>query len=79
MNPIDEIRTELRCSVHGPAWHGPALLESLADVEPDEARARPLAPAHSIAELLLGLAQHNAYHGGQIVLLKRAVRSGRLG
>ena len=45
------LRDELRRSLHGPAWHGPALLEALADVSPREAQMRPLAGAHSIAEL----------------------------
>ncbi len=156
---LTALRDELRRSLHGPAWHGPALLETLCDVSPREAQARPLAGAHSIAELafhalawmeevtrrldgsapalpargdwpsadaslpavesirllrqagdtldhtlasfpcarlaevvggaerdaptgsgvsyadmLHGLAQHNAYHGGQIALLKRALR-----
>jgi uncharacterized damage-inducible protein DinB len=45
------LRDELRRSLHGPAWHGPALLEALCDISPREAQARPLAGAHSIAEL----------------------------
>ena len=48
---LDALRDELRRSLHGPAWHGPALLEALGDVSPREAQARPLAGAHSIAEL----------------------------
>ncbi|HEV2147748.1 MAG TPA: DinB family protein [Longimicrobiaceae bacterium] len=160
MDLIRQLRSELRRSLHGPAWHGPALLEVLADVTPAEACAHPVPGAHSIAELALhalawieevtrrlqgavaalpergdwplpppdlqdpgwrsiheelsrgaerlertvggfpperlleqvagsdaqlgggirhvvmlhGLAQHNAYHGGQIALLKRALR-----
>lgn len=145
MDPIELLRDELRRSLHGPAWHGPALLEALDDVSPAEAMARPLPAAHSIAELALhclawteevtrratgrpdaspergdwppvpeldspvwtgikgdivgagavldallgtlapedaerhtgmlhGLSQHNAYHGGQVILLKRGLR-----
>jgi uncharacterized damage-inducible protein DinB len=48
---LDSLRDELRRSLHGPAWHGPALLDALSDVSPREAQARPLAGAHSIAEL----------------------------
>ena len=48
---LDSLRDELRRSLHGPAWHGPALLEVLGDVSPREAQARPFAGAHSIAEL----------------------------
>lgn len=50
-DPISALRDELRRSLHGPAWHGPALLEVLADVSPREAQTRPLAGTHSIAEL----------------------------
>jgi uncharacterized damage-inducible protein DinB len=161
MDAIASLRDDLRRSVHGPAWHGPALLELLAGVSPDQAGERPVADGHTIAELVLhavawieevdrrllgaeaelpargdwpdvaaldaegwaslreelrvaaerldatlaglepeqlrdpvggpphdpplgsgvrldamlrGLAQHNAYHGGQIALLKRALR-----
>jgi uncharacterized damage-inducible protein DinB len=48
---VDSLRDELRRSLHGPAWHGPALLEVLCDLSPREAQARPLHGAHSIAEL----------------------------
>jgi uncharacterized damage-inducible protein DinB len=48
---LGALREELRRSLHGPAWHGPALLEALGDVSPREAQARPLAGVHSIAEL----------------------------
>lgn len=158
--PLTALRDELRRSLHGPAWHGPAILETLHDVSPREAQTRPVAGAHSIAELayhalawveevtrrlggaapslptrgdwptddsalplvesarllrhagdvldellasfpaarlvdlvggpthdaptgtgvsygdmLHGLAQHNAYHGGQVALLKKALRN----
>jgi uncharacterized damage-inducible protein DinB len=53
MTTIKQIRDELRRSFSGRAWHGPALLEALADVTAAEATARPVAGAHSIAELLL--------------------------
>jgi uncharacterized damage-inducible protein DinB len=44
---------QLRASLKGPAWHGPSLLELVADVSADEARARPLTSAHSIAEIVV--------------------------
>lgn len=53
-SPMDLIRShrsEIRRSLHGPAWHGPALLELLADVTPKEAHTRVFADAHTIAEL----------------------------
>lgn len=50
-------------------------MAALGDVTPREAVARPVGGAHTIEELALhGLAQHNAYHGGQITLLKLAQR-----
>jgi uncharacterized damage-inducible protein DinB len=53
MDPIRFHRSELQRSLHGPVWHGPALLEALGDVTPEEALARPFAGVHSIAELAL--------------------------
>lgn len=162
MTALDLIRSEVRRSFHGPTWHGPALLEVLADFGAAEAVRHAVPGAHSAAELLLhalawteevtrrlgggeaappergdwpavpelddatwdalrsalagaaedldralagfpperlrekvagsvhdpplgsgirfdvmlhGLAQHNAYHGGQAILLRRALRS----
>ena len=34
MADLKLIRSELRRSLHGPAWHGPALLEVLAGLTP---------------------------------------------
>lgn len=160
---VELIRDEIRRSYRGPAWHGPALLETLAGTTAAEALRHPVEGAHSAAELLLhclawteevtrrlggadaalpergdwppvpelddgawaalreelagaadsldraladlpaerlrervggpehdpplgsgirfdvmlhGLAQHNAYHGGQVALLTRALRAG---
>jgi uncharacterized damage-inducible protein DinB len=47
------IAAELRRSMKGPAWHGPALLEVLADVTPVQACARPLPGAHTVWEIAL--------------------------
>lgn len=44
---------QLEQTVHGPMWHGSALGELLADVTAAEARAYPIAGAHSIAELVV--------------------------
>jgi hypothetical protein len=46
------IADQLRRAVHGPAWHGPSLLESLDGVTAAKAAARPLPGAHSIHELV---------------------------
>ena len=47
---------QLRRAFSGPAWHGPALLQLLKDVDAKTAAARPLANAHSIWELVLHIA-----------------------
>jgi uncharacterized damage-inducible protein DinB len=47
------IADQLRRAFEGEAWHGPAVLELLSDVDAPTAAAKPLAGAHSIWELLL--------------------------
>jgi uncharacterized damage-inducible protein DinB len=47
------IAEQLRRAFEGEAWHGPALLELLADVDAATAAAKPLADVHSIWELVL--------------------------
>jgi uncharacterized damage-inducible protein DinB/heme-degrading monooxygenase HmoA len=44
---------ELRILARGDAWHGPSLEETLADVSPEAAAARPIPRAHTIWELVL--------------------------
>ena len=43
----------LQRAFYGEAWHGPALLELLLDVDADMAVAKPIPDAHSIWELVL--------------------------
>jgi uncharacterized damage-inducible protein DinB len=50
------IADQLRRAFDGSAWHGPALLELLGDVDAATAAARPLPKAHSIWELVLHIA-----------------------
>jgi uncharacterized damage-inducible protein DinB len=50
------IADQLRRAFDGSAWHGPALLELLADVDAATAAARPLPKIHSIWELVLHIA-----------------------
>jgi uncharacterized damage-inducible protein DinB len=50
------IADQLRRAFDGSAWHGPAVLELLADVDVATATARPIAGVHSIWELLLHIA-----------------------
>jgi uncharacterized damage-inducible protein DinB len=47
------IADQLRRAFDGEAWHGPALLELLADVDAAAAAAKPLSDVHSIWELVL--------------------------
>jgi uncharacterized damage-inducible protein DinB len=47
---------QLRRAFEGDAWHGPALLELLRDVDASTAVARPLPDVHRIWELLLHIA-----------------------
>lgn len=42
----------LKYTSEGPAWHGPAVLETLRSVSAEEAAARPIAGAHTIWEIL---------------------------
>jgi uncharacterized damage-inducible protein DinB len=50
------IADQLRRAFHGSAWHGPALLELLEDVDAATAAAKPLPEVHSIWELVLHVA-----------------------
>ena len=53
MTEIERIEDQLRRSIEGDAWHGPALNELLKDVTAEEAAAKPIPHAHSIWEILL--------------------------
>jgi len=50
------IADQLQRAFYGSAWHGPALLELLEDVDAATAAARPLPDVHSIWELVLHIA-----------------------
>lgn len=50
------IADQLRRAFEGDAWHGPALLELLDDVDAATAAAKPLPEVHSIWELVLHIA-----------------------
>jgi uncharacterized damage-inducible protein DinB len=57
--PISEpalIAEQLRRAFEGDAWHGPALLELLQDVDAATAAAKPVPDVHSIWELALHVA-----------------------
>jgi uncharacterized damage-inducible protein DinB len=50
------IADQLRRAFDGSAWHGPALLELLSNVDAETAAARPVPQAHSIWDLVLHIA-----------------------
>jgi uncharacterized damage-inducible protein DinB len=50
----------LRHAFEGDAWHGPAMLELLEDVDAATAASRPLPKGHSIWELVLHVAVWDA-------------------
>jgi uncharacterized damage-inducible protein DinB len=50
------IAEQLRRAFDGNAWHGPALLELLQEIDAATAAAQPVPDAHSIWELLLHIA-----------------------
>jgi uncharacterized damage-inducible protein DinB len=53
MTEIDRLLDELRRAHEGDAWHGSAAREVLDGVTAEEARARPIADAHTIWEIAL--------------------------
>jgi uncharacterized damage-inducible protein DinB len=56
---IDEksrIADQLKRAFEGDAWHGPAVLEVLEDVNARAAASKPVAGAHSIWEIVLHIA-----------------------
>ena len=56
MNRKDELLDTLRRSFDGDAWHGPAVLDTLAEVTDGQAAWRPPEGAHSIWEITLHIA-----------------------
>ena len=57
MREMERILDQYRRAWDGDAWHGPSLPEVLRDVTACQANARPIAGAHSIAEIV----QHLSY------------------
>jgi uncharacterized damage-inducible protein DinB len=55
MSESNRIADQLKRSLHGEAWHGPAVMELLKNVSVEQAVARPIAGAHTIYELVLHL------------------------
>ncbi len=50
------VADQLRRAFDGSAWHGPALLELLEDVDAGTAASKPIPKVHSIWELVLHVA-----------------------
>jgi uncharacterized damage-inducible protein DinB len=53
MSEAELIADQLKRAFHGQAWHGPSLLELLAEVSATTAAAHPVEDVHSIWELVL--------------------------
>lgn len=56
MNRKNDLLDTLRRSFDGDAWHGPAVLDTLADVNEEQAAWRPPNGAHSVWEIALHIA-----------------------
>src|SRR2546426_3565909 len=52
MTEIERIEDQLKRSLEGEAWHGPALEELLVDVTAEQAAASPLPSVHSMWEIV---------------------------
>jgi len=70
MSEATRIAEQLENAFQGGAWHGPALLELLADVDAKTAATRPLPNAHSIWELVLHIAAWDDAVNRRIVFRK---------
>ena len=55
MTVIERIVGQMKAAFEGGAWHGPAVLELLQDVDPITAMGKPIPEAHSIWELVAHL------------------------
>ncbi|MCU1304888.1 MAG: DinB family protein [Candidatus Sulfotelmatobacter sp.] len=60
------VAEQLRRAYAGDAWHGPALLELLKDVNAATAAAKPLPDVHSIWELVLHIAAWDGAAGSRL-------------
>ena len=60
MSETARIADQLKRAFAGDAWHGPALMEILADVDAPAAAARPISLAHTVWELTLHITAWDA-------------------
>lgn len=56
MTTPNDIADRLRRTMHGPMWHGPAVLDAVGDLSAHEAAQHPIPGAHSAWELVLHVA-----------------------
>ncbi|HKZ76875.1 MAG TPA: DinB family protein [Pyrinomonadaceae bacterium] len=56
MTEIERIQDQLKRAFEGNAWHGPAVLELLNNVNASHAAAHPIRGAHSVWEIVLHIA-----------------------
>jgi uncharacterized damage-inducible protein DinB len=70
MTEAARIADQLRRAFEGDAWHGPALLELLAEVDAATAASHPLPDVHSIWELVLHVAAWDEAVNRRIVVGK---------
>lgn len=59
MREPERIADQLRRSMEGEAWHGPAVMELLAGVQASQAFMHPISAAHSIWEIVLHIRAWN--------------------
>lgn len=52
MKQSERIEEQLRCVFEKNAWHGPALMELLSDIDSKKAFNKPIKSAHSIFEIV---------------------------
>ena len=53
MAEVKRLVKEMQNALHGPSWHGSAVLEALKDIDAKTAAAKPIANMHTIWELVL--------------------------
>lgn len=52
---LEALEDQLRCSMEGPAWHGPSVRDALKGIDVGAAAQHPVFGAHSCWELVLHL------------------------
>jgi uncharacterized damage-inducible protein DinB len=76
MSEATTISAILKSTEHGPAWHGPSVLEVLDGVSAEQALKHPLEECHSIWEIVLHL---SAWHEFVLDILRGEIGSLEVG